>query len=135
MRVSNWDEEFVIEARRQFDDKRCRIEGRRKRESYAVNAPVTKIDGVLGAANALLRGGATESFVARLERREKELERQRQLLVDQQESKYKRKLTSTQGLLLRRCHSLLARKADAGELEYPRCAGQRGQHSPFLCCL
>ena len=73
MRVSNWDEEFVVEARRQFDDKRCRIEGRRKRKSYAVNAPVTKIDGVLGAANALLRGGATESFVARLERREKEL--------------------------------------------------------------
>ena len=73
MRVSNWDEEFVVEARRQFDDKRCRIEGRRKRKSYSVNAPVTKIDGVLGAANALLRGGATESFVARLERREKEL--------------------------------------------------------------
>ena len=77
MRVSNWDEEFVVEARRQFDDKRCRIEGRRKRKSYSVNAPVTKIDGVLGAANALLRGGATESFVARLERREKEGGRER----------------------------------------------------------
>ena len=79
MRVSNWDEEFVVEARRQFDEKRCRIEGRRKRKSYAANAPVTKIDGVLGAANALLRGGATESFVARLERREKEMAARKEL--------------------------------------------------------
>ena len=79
LRVSNWDEEFVVEARRQFDEKRCRVEGRRKRKAYAAHAPVTKIDGVLGAANALLRGGATESFVARLERREKELAARKEL--------------------------------------------------------
>ena len=27
MRVTNWDEELVVEARRQFDDKRCRPKG------------------------------------------------------------------------------------------------------------
>ena len=44
---------FAVAARRQFDDKRASNRRATKRKSYSVNAPVTKIDGVLGAANAL----------------------------------------------------------------------------------